>query len=84
MSEIGEQMKKNNETVVFKGKIGEVVHIEQQDGRVFEQFRRPPGTRLVIVSQDNSILITKEYRHETGGIDLRLPGGKVCDTPRRI
>jgi len=28
MSEIGEQMKKNNETVVFKGKIGEVIHTE--------------------------------------------------------
>ena len=26
------------------------------------------------------ILITKEFRHETGNYDLRLPGGKVCDT----
>lgn len=53
MSKTGEHIRNNNETIVFKGKIGEVVHIEQQDGRVFEQFRRPPGTRLVIVSQDN-------------------------------
>jgi len=64
---------------VFSGKIGEVIHTVQADGRVFERFRRPPGTRLVIVSPDKKILITKEHRHETGGVDLRLPGGKVRD-----
>ncbi|MBW4061699.1 NUDIX domain-containing protein [Candidatus Saccharibacteria bacterium] len=71
---------KNNEQVVVAGKIGAVVHITQPDGRVFEQYRRPPGTRLIIVSPEGKILITREHRHETGGIDLRLPGGKVCDT----
>ncbi len=70
----------NREETVFDGKIGEVVHTRQTDGRVFEQYRRPPGTRLVIVSPDNEILITKEHRAETGGIDLRLPGGKVRDS----
>jgi 8-oxo-dGTP pyrophosphatase MutT (NUDIX family) len=80
MSESGEHINGNRESVVFKGKIGEVVHTEQEDGRVFEQFRRPPGTRLIIVSPDNRILITKEFRQETNGYDLRLPGGKVCDT----
>ncbi len=69
-----------NEQIVFSGKIGEVVHTTQPDGRVFEAYRRPPGTRLVIVSPDKKILVTKERRHETGGIDLRLPGGKVRDT----
>ena len=68
------------ETIVFSGKIGEVVHIEQPDGRIFEQFRRPPGVRLIIVSPEGSILISKEYRQETTSFDLRLPGGKVCDT----
>jgi len=68
------------ESIVFSGKIGEVVHISQPDGRVFEQYRRPPGTRLIIISPDNKILITKEHRHETNSIDHRLPGGKVCDS----
>ena len=68
------------EETVFAGKIGAVVHTTQADGRVFEQFRRPPGTRLVIVSPERKILITKEFRHENGNYDLRLPGGKVCDT----
>ncbi|HET9412147.1 MAG TPA: NUDIX domain-containing protein [Candidatus Saccharimonadales bacterium] len=69
-----------NQTTVFSGKIGEVIHEQQPDGRTFERFRRPPGTRLVIVSPDNKILITKEHRQETGNVDLRLPGGKVRDS----
>lgn len=67
-------------SVVFAGKIGEVVHTVQPDGRIFEKFCRPPGTRLIIVSAEKKILITKEFREETGNYDLRLPGGKVCDT----
>ncbi|MGH7193637.1 MAG: NUDIX hydrolase, partial [Candidatus Saccharimonadales bacterium] len=67
-------------TVAFSGRIGEVVHTEQADGRVFERFRRSPGTRIIIVSPEGRILITKEYRHETGNVDLRLPGGKVRDS----
>lgn len=70
----------SNETIAFSGRLGEIVHIEQPDGRIFEQFRRPPGTRIVIVSDDEKILITKEFRHESGNVDLRLPGGKVCDS----
>lgn len=65
---------------VFKGRVGEVVHTVQPDGRTFEHFRRPPGTRIVIVSADKKILITKERRIETGNVDLRLPGGKVRDS----
>lgn len=72
--------KKQKSSVVFAGKIGEVVHTVQPDGRVFEKFCRPPGTRLIIISPENKILITKEFREETNNYDLRLPGGKVCDT----
>jgi 8-oxo-dGTP pyrophosphatase MutT (NUDIX family) len=68
------------DNIAFSGKIGEVVHTKQPDGRVFERYRRPPGTRLIIVSPDKKILVTKEHRSETGGLDLRLPGGKVCDS----
>lgn len=69
-----------NESIAFQGKIGEIVHTTQKDGRIFERYRRAPGTRLIIISPDNKILVTKEYRHETGSVDLRLPGGKVRDT----
>ncbi len=71
---------KKKSSIVFAGKIGEVIHTVQPDGRVFEKFSRPPGTRLIIVSSENKILISKEFREETGNFDLRLPGGKVCDT----
>ena len=71
---------KLSEEVVFSGKIGEVVHTTQPDGRVFERYRRPPGTRLVIVTPEKKLIMTREHRQETGGVDLRLPGGKVCDS----
>lgn len=70
------------DTVAFNGKIGEIVHTKQPDGRIFERYRRPPGVRLVIVSPEGKILLTREHRVETDGIDLRLPGGKVRDTLR--
>jgi 8-oxo-dGTP pyrophosphatase MutT (NUDIX family) len=69
-----------NESVAYSGKIGEVIETQQPDGRVFERYRRPPGARIIIVSADNKILVTKEYRQESGKVDLRLPGGKVRDT----
>ena len=75
---------KPEEKVAFSGKIGEVIHATQSDGRVFERYRRPPGTRLVIISSEKKVLITREHRHETGGVDLRLPGGKVCDTLEQL
>lgn len=63
---------------VFAGKLGEVVHLTQPDGRVFELFRRPPGVRMVFV-RDGHVLLTEEHRSEVDGLDLRLPGGKVFD-----
>lgn len=69
-----------NIEIVFDGRIGEIVHIKQKDGRVFEQYRRAPGCRLIIISPENEILVIREYRHETKKFDLRLPGGKVRDT----
>lgn len=77
---MSEKFLKPNETARYSGKIGEIVETSLQDGRVFERYRRPPGTRIIIVSPDNKILVTKEYRQESGRVDLRLPGGKVRDT----
>jgi 8-oxo-dGTP pyrophosphatase MutT (NUDIX family) len=72
------------ESIAFSGKIGEVVHTKQPDGRTFEKYRRAPGVRLVIISPDNKLLVAKEFRQETGNVDLRLPGGKVCDTLKEL
>jgi ADP-ribose pyrophosphatase len=68
------------EKVVFQGKIHEVLQQEVKTGEIvqtFETVRRAPGTRLIIVSKDGKILITKEYRFEHDKYDYRLPGGKV-------
>ncbi|HEY4525313.1 MAG TPA: NUDIX hydrolase [Candidatus Paceibacterota bacterium] len=70
------------EKTAYRGKIIEVVEKEfEQDGktRTFEFARRSPGVRL-IVQREQTILISREFRHEQGGYDNRLPGGKVFDT----
>lgn len=77
---MSDQSQSDQDAIAFSGKIGEIVHAKQPDGRVFERYRRPPGTRLIIISPDKKILITREHRSEAAGIDLRLPGGKVCDS----
>lgn len=70
-----------NEEIFAKGKLFELVHQKQDDGRVFEVARRAPGVRLIIHDQDTGkILLTKEYRRELGEWDYRLPGGKVFDS----
>lgn len=34
----------------------------------------------MIITDGERILLTKEFRHEQGDFDYRLPGGKVFDT----
>lgn len=70
-----------SENIVAKGKIFELVHVEQPDGRVFELARRAPGVRIIIADKEaRKILLTKEFRQELNDWDYRLPGGKVYDT----
>jgi len=57
-----------NEEIFAKGKLFELVHVKQDDGRVFEIARR------------QKVLLTREYRQELGEWDYRLPGGKVFDS----
>ncbi len=74
---------KGREKIIFKGKLIEVVHQEMEvDGKEFtiEFARRTPGTRLIIVSPDNKILLTEEYRTDLQDWDIKLPGGKVVDS----
>lgn len=73
----------DKEEIVYQGRIIEVVNQKvntQGKEQTFEFARRSPGTRLIIVSPDNKILLTKEFRMEVDGFDYRLPGGKVFDT----
>jgi ADP-ribose pyrophosphatase len=69
------------ESIKYRGRMLEIVELPQPNGKIFEIARRAPGVRLIIQALDGAkLLITKEYRHETGGYDYRLPGGKVFDT----
>ncbi len=69
------------EEIYAKGKIFELVHLTQPDGRVFEVARRAPGVRLIIADRGaKKVLLTKEFRRELNDWDYRLPGGKVFDT----
>lgn len=71
------------EEIVYQGKIIEIVHQQMKIGdkeKVFEFARRSPGTRLIIISPDDKILLTREYRTELEDWDYRLPGGKVFDS----
>lgn len=70
-----------SEDIFAKGKLFELIHLKQEDGRVFEVARRAPGVRLIIADKPNKkVLLTKEYRQELAEWDYRLPGGKVFDT----
>jgi ADP-ribose pyrophosphatase YjhB (NUDIX family) len=69
------------EIIFAAGKLFELVHMPQPDGRVFEKARRAPGVRLIIADKSaRKVLLTKEFRRELGAYDHRLPGGKVFDT----
>ena len=70
-----------NEEIFSKGQLFELVHLKQDDGRVFEVARRAPGVRLIIHDEvTNRVLLSKEFRHELDEWDYRLPGGKVFDS----
>jgi len=68
-----------NQQIVYQGKIIEVVH-EEMGERTIEYGRRSPGVRMIIVTPEKKLLMTKEKRRELETIDYRLPGGKVIDT----
>ncbi len=70
------------EEIVYQGKMIEVVQQRMMAGekeQTFEFARRSPGTRLIIVTPEKKLILTKEYRREADSVDWRLPGGKVFD-----
>ncbi len=70
------------ERITYQGKLIEVAEktvLINDKEKIFEFARRSPGVRLIIPSGE-SLLISKEFRHELGGYDYRLPGGKVFDS----
>lgn len=72
-----------NSKIVYRGKLFEMVHENVQVGSKFKTFefaRRGPGTRIIIVSEDNKMILTREFRKELGNYDFRIPGGKVFDS----
>lgn len=79
---LGDNMsEKLNEDIVASGKLFELVHTTQPDGRVFESARRAPGVRALIADRTaKKLLLTREFRQELNGYDYRLPGGKVFDS----
>lgn len=69
--------------VIYRGKLFELVHEDfhlSSGMKTFEFARRGPGTRILLLASDNRLLLTREYRRELGGYDVRLPGGKVFDS----
>ncbi|MGF7229159.1 MAG: hypothetical protein ACQR33_04200 [Candidatus Saccharibacteria bacterium] len=69
------------EEIYASGKMFELVHTTQPDGRVFETARRAPGVRILIADQkQQKLLLTREFRRELNAYDYRLPGGKVFDS----
>lgn len=72
------------ERITHQGRLIEVLESEVTESgevKTFEYARRSPGVRLII-PQGNTVLLSKEFRHEVGGYDYRLPGGKVYDSLR--
>lgn len=69
-------MNKSDWEIIYKG---DLIAIEKHKEKGFERAVRPPGVRLMLKNKDGQILLTKEFRHEQGKHDYRLPGGKVFD-----
>ncbi len=78
-----DQIQCGEENIVYQGRIIEVVQQKVVTGnkeKILEFARRSPGVRLIILTPEGGLLLTKEFRREFNRVDHRLPGGKVFDT----
>lgn len=66
---------------VFRGRNFAVrqedVELPGGEVEVHEHVWRTDGTRIIALDQDRRVLLTREYRHEQGEWDWRVPGGKI-------
>jgi SAM-dependent methyltransferase len=65
---------------ISSGKIFALQQSKRPNGELWERAVRSPGVRLIIRTNDNKFVLSKEHRNELGSEDYRLPGGKVFDT----
>lgn len=66
--------------VVYQGKLIRVTTSTTPKGFQLETASRPPGTRIIVHdTTKNVILLNQEIRLDIGA-DLRLPGGKICNS----
>lgn len=74
-----------DETILYQSTLFLIVRRSLRDRktgevRFHEMVRRPPGVRVIVRTKDDSeFLMVREFRHEYGEWDIRLPGGKVFD-----
>lgn len=66
---------------VFRGRNFSVrqteVTLPTGETELHEHVWRTDGTRVIAVNGEGQVLLTREYRHELGDWDWRIPGGKV-------
>jgi len=55
----------------------EEVRLPGGEIEVHEHVWRTDGTRIIALNELQQILLTREYRHELGDWDWRIPGGKI-------
>lgn len=68
------------DTVLYRSRLFEVLSYPGPSGFDYERVRRSPGVRVLIADADEErFVLSSEHRDEVGGVDLRLPGGKVID-----
>lgn len=76
-------MAQTNSRTVYRGRLFEIVEEEVNIGnkiKTFEFARRGPGTRIILVSDEDQMILTREFRRELNSYDIRLPGGKAFDS----
>ncbi len=78
----GEIKELGNPQVEYRSRLFDIVNhdVAFSDGTVkrFQYAERSPGVRTLI-THGGKILMTKEWREESGSWDFRLPGGKVFE-----
>jgi ADP-ribose pyrophosphatase len=78
----GEIRDLGNHRIQYSSRLFNIINHEVlfSDGiiKTFEYTERSPGVRTLI-NDGSHILVTKEWREEIGGWDIRIPGGKLFE-----